>query len=234
MRCSLLILLVVLAACRSTSTAVTVDDNQPARDPNEKGQWFCQSHVSNEEWDCIQDNALVTNPQPERIPPPREVERPVAGSLPGGPPRSYGLRPVRETPPRSAQPTPQAAAPVDDEVSTQDPMPDYVRLSYRPERPVSLLELPEDFWVVQLVSLSSREALEDHARNHGLQGMSAAQIWSQGQFFYILILGIYETREYAERASTNLPPPFDTHDPWIRSVGSLQRAMRAAEQQLNR
>ena len=108
-------------------------------------------------------------------------------------------------------------------------VPKHIQLSYQPDKPVSLLDLPEQFWVVQLVSVSSKEALEKYAREHQLRGMSAARIWSKDQYFYILILGIYETYNNATQAIEDLPPPFDKFPPWIRSVGSLQKAMLEAD-----
>ena len=48
-----------------------------------------------------------------------------------------------------------------------------------------------------------------------------------GKLFYILLLGIYETRALATEASAELPAPFS--NPWIRSVRSLQRAMAQAD-----
>ena len=103
-----------------------------------------------------------------------------------------------------------------------------MRLAYRPEKAVAIADLPESFWAVQLIALSSKESLEAYARQHGLRGMSAAEISANGKTFYVLLLGIYESKEIAIEASADLGPPFES--PWIRSVGSLQKAMLAAEQ----
>jgi len=105
----------------------------------------------------------------------------------------------------------------------------YVRLSYRPERPIPLLELPANFWTVQLVALSSKEALEAYARTDDLQDMSAARIANDGVVYYALLLGVYESRALAEEATKDMPAPFDELDGWIRSLKSLQSAMAAAD-----
>lgn len=107
-------------------------------------------------------------------------------------------------------------------------MPLHQRLAYRPEKPISLMEVPETFWAVQLVAVSSKEALERFARENNLQGMSAARIAVQDTLYYILLLGIYETRANAEQAITDLPDMFQ--ESWIRSVGSLQRAIAAGDE----
>jgi len=104
-------------------------------------------------------------------------------------------------------------------------VPKHVRLAYRPERPTSLLDLPGTFWVVQLVAVSSKEALENYARAHRLGGMSAARVAHNGELRYALLLGVYETKEIAEEATRDLPAPLDQLGVWVRSLGSLQKAI---------
>ena len=101
----------------------------------------------------------------------------------------------------------------------------------RGEKPTALLDLPSDFWAVQLVAVSSKEALEKWARDNKVIGMSAARIWNGQQMFYILLLGIYETHENAEEAIESLQTPFGDQKPWVRSLGSLQAAMIEADRE---
>jgi septal ring-binding cell division protein DamX len=58
--------------------------------------------------------------------------------------------------------------------------------------------------------------------------MTAARIAQDGKLLYILLLGVYETRERAERAIENIPPPFADLNLWIRPLRSLQAAMTDA------
>lgn len=109
-------------------------------------------------------------------------------------------------------------------------IPDFQALAYVPEKPTSLLELPPNFWVAQLMAVSSKEFLESYAEEHNLRGLSAARIASGDRLFFVLILGIYDSKEKAERAITNMPPPYHTHKPLLRTLGSLQDAMRKADQ----
>jgi hypothetical protein len=44
---------------------------------------------------------------------------------------------------------------------TQGSIPAYVRLTYQPIKSVSMLDLPKDFVAAQVMSVSSRERLED-------------------------------------------------------------------------
>lgn len=107
-------------------------------------------------------------------------------------------------------------------------LPKYIRLAYRPREAIAIADLPEDFWTVQLIALTSTDALETYAQTHGLRGMSAAKVSANGKIYYVLLLGVYETKANAIEASSDLGPPFEK--PWIRSIGSLQRAMDAADQ----
>ncbi len=107
-------------------------------------------------------------------------------------------------------------------------IPQYVQLAYVPERETSLLELPAGYWTVQALALSSKEALEAFAQKHQLQGMTAARIAQDGKLLYILLLGVYQTRERAERAIENVPSPFADLSLWIRPLGTLQAAMTDA------
>ena len=91
--------------------------------------------------------------------------------------------------------------------------------------PGSFLNMPAEFYAVQLMAMPSRERLEAYIREHNLTDMSATRIARDGELYYVLILGVYETQELAETASRDVPPPLDKREPWIRSLGNLQDAM---------
>ncbi len=211
------VLLAALSGCSSSATSTPGDSGAASSAVREP--WFCQTGADAEQWECVQSEALAANPQPTRKPPQPE---------PPAPPPRVAPEPVAAAP---AEPPP-AVVPAEPEPPrpTEADRPKHVRLSYKPDKPVSILDLPGDFWAVQLVALSSPEALEEYVARHKMRGMSAARVWNGEQLFYILLLGIYETRAIAEEAVTDLPPPFDRHAPWIRPLGSLQRAMVAADE----
>ena len=242
-----LILLTCLAFTAGCSSSATT--NTPKNTTTEEGDsaltgsWFCEVGQTNEQWQCIQNQELANNPKPSRLPDVNKSARLDATSTPakitptplGMPVRRPQLLLANNQNGQQTQPKPPTA----EEKTTTTPIkspanadvPKHVRLSYQPGRPVALLDLPPQYWVVQLVSVSDKETLERYAVKHRLRGMSAARIWSKEQFFYVLILGIYETQANAKEASEDLPPPFDEFPPWIRSVGSLQKAIQAADRQ---
>ena len=129
------------------------------------------------------------------------------------------------TPEPSATPEPTPAA-----VAVDPNAPDFQRLAYVPEKPTSLLDLPCEFWVAQIITVSSKEFLETYAEEHNLRGLSAARIASGDRLFFVLILSIYETKDRAQQTITNMPPPYHKYKPLLRTLASLQQAMRKADQ----
>ena len=109
-------------------------------------------------------------------------------------------------------------------------MPKHMQLAYQPEKPVSIIELPPDLFAVQLIALSSRDALETFVKDNRLRGMSAARVENEGEIFYVMLLGIYESAAIAEEAAEDIPPPLDKFTPWVRRLGSLQQAMIRADE----
>ncbi len=209
-----------LSGCGSKPTQTELDTGTEAGAGDARAQWFCQVGENDDEWDCVRDDALARAHQPTRLPQPRD--KATTTPLQPTPPRSPDSQPTAEQPALMASPT--AADTISDEVPT------HVALSYQPEKPVAILDLPEDLFAVQLVAVSSKESLEEYARNNRLSGLSAARTWNGERLFYVLLLGIYETRENAELAVASLSGPMkELNAPWIRSVGSLQRAMREAD-----
>lgn len=216
----------LLSACSSNRSSAPRAGEPDFRDPD--APWFCQPGVATDEWECIQNEELSQAPAPTRPPPAQPPQQQATPSTPKLTPRQTETRErsVATPAPAAKSSTPQA---MPQAPRTADSTPEYARLAYRPEKPMSILDLPDDFSAVQLTALSSREALEQYATQNNMRGMSAARILSGDQLYYILLLGIYETQERAERAIVDLPAPFAGLTPWIRSVGSLQNAMLAAD-----
>ena len=106
----------------------------------------------------------------------------------------------------------------------EDESADLVR-TYFGMREVSVMDMPAEFYAVQLIAMTNRQRLEEYIAINQLEGMTAARTERNGEIYYVLILGIYENRGLAERASLEIPPPLDTTEPWIRELGTLQEAM---------
>ncbi len=243
----------VCAACLCIFLGTSGCGSRNAQQPIVAGSgsseaWFCQVSAQGETspWDCVQDAEQVRNPQPVRLP--ANAVSPKPGTAPGIDQQSAidPLAPeaapilvaptadsVNQQPVATATSIAPLPAPQPDlgqaTNSTNNAPPDYVALAYRPTEPVSILELPQDFFAVQLTALNSPEAVEAFVSENHLQGMSAAQVAAGDDLRYVLILGIYESEERARAALQGLPGPLAQFDPWLRRVGNLQEAMIAAQ-----
>ena len=207
----LIILGFLISGCSSTSqqTEIASTTIKP---------WFCQSSPDNEEWDCVRSESLVRNPKTEAIK--REqrqtqtVDKQISKDSQSVPKKTEPEPKETITPTRSPK-----------ELESSD-LPAYFRLAYRTEEPVPLLDLPKSFWAVQLIALSNKDALEKYANTSSLVGLSGARVASNGKLLYVLLLGIYETKDLAIQAVASLPDNETMKPtPWARSLDSLHKAM---------
>ena len=202
----------------------------PSLPAGAKQDWFCQIAEDMENWACVQDAAQARNPQPERLPVPQTAHEPApapvptvptpAAAEPGLNDNSGASRPSMPQP----APTPPPAA-----VSEQESLPLHQQLAYHPAQATSFMDLPAEFWAVQVMALSTPEAVETYVRTANLKRMSAAVIESDGRLMYAIILGIYDTRDKAQRVANALPHPFEAVTPYVRTVASLQHAITRAQ-----
>ncbi|MCY3622036.1 MAG: SPOR domain-containing protein [Gammaproteobacteria bacterium] len=202
-------LVVMLAGCANTTSTADSRAEWLVDDRAKGVDWFCEP-AEDGGWDCVRDPARVANPRPVRLP-----------------------KPLFTTPaviPPDSRPTP--ALPVEAPPRDSPELPLYQELSFRPDRPTDLADLPGTFYVIQLIALSTREDLEQYIADNDLPVMSGAVVEKGGERFYALLAGIYADRETAERAARSLPEKLSAHGPWVRSMESLQAAMARAEQLL--
>ena len=108
-------------------------------------------------------------------------------------------------------------------------MPLYRRLAYRLDRARPLTELPARFYALQLIAMSSQEELDQFVAERRLQGMTSTRVERNGQLFYVLLAGIYEDGETAERAAISLEAELAGFEPWLRPLRTLQEAVRRAD-----
>lgn len=95
------------------------------------------------------------------------------------------------------------------------------------ERPSDILDLAPSRYVVQLIALRSRQDLDAFVERHALMDGIKVRIRVKGVVHFVLLQGIYPDRASAARAASRVPKSLAIK-PWIRSLGSLQDAVRAA------
>lgn len=188
----------------------------------------------------IDTDPTATNPQindgdvplpPQLPPPPPGLSQAPGSDPPGSAQRARPILVDHVTPASiqaqtSAQPRTQLLA----QPAQAQPLPNYIRLAFQPEGPVSILGLPSHYYAVQLAALSSTNNIEAFISKHQLKNLTAAKVAINDKVRYVLILGIYDSRGKAELAAADqLPAPLASFTPWIRKLGNLQQAMLAAE-----
>ena len=125
------------------------------------------------------------------------------------------------------RPLTTAQKPVDQLARSQEPS--YAEYAYRPKEPVRIIDLPEDFYAAQLLAVSTKAQIEDFVVANDLYNMSAARIERDGQILYVLLLGVYESKEIALKAVENMPSDVRDLNPWVRPIDGLQDSMTRAD-----
>ena len=206
-------MLAAITGCRSTPD---VPAPSPSAAPNADANWFCEMGKREDEWECVQDGALDGAPAQRTARAATASAKAPERTEAAARTASAVAAPARPAPPSQSATPPAAELPL------------YRRLAYRPSETVPLDDLPPGFFAVQLVAVQTKAALEQYAERERLRNMSAARVERDGELFYVLLLGVYETRARAERAAANLPAEFQQFSPWVRSVASLQEAIARA------
>jgi len=86
-------------------------------------------------------------------------------------------------------------------------------------------DYPDDSYAVQLIALQSIQEALNFAIEYDLSAPMMARIRSQGNDWFIIILGIYDTIEEAQVAGSDWQSEHNPGSkPWIRPVGPLKQA----------
>ena len=173
-----------------------------------------------------------TAPQSEPETPPapavsRQNETPTKEQPPEAPEATARDSAETAAPPQPQRPVP-APRPAPAAPTSSADLPLYRQLAHSGDAQADLLTLPANFYALQLLAMSSQEALDSFAAEQGLRQTISTRVARDGNVFYVLLAGIYADQDAAERALASLPPAVQALPPWIRPLGLLQRAMRQA------
>jgi septal ring-binding cell division protein DamX len=165
-------------------------------------------------WNCDRRPAPVpAQPAPPPAPAPQQLPAIYADV----PPVDAPATPAPET---GVQPR-SAGAPAGE--------PAWRRLAYRAASATPMAQLPSEFYAVQIVAMSSFEALEAFRHAHGLDGVLAARIEADGRIYYALLLGVYRNLADARAAAAARPTSLVRYTPWFRKLDSLKAAVARAD-----
>jgi septal ring-binding cell division protein DamX len=242
--------LLIISACLAIAACGTwsgghSDDLTP-RAPtieNNHDYWFCQANEAGDDWDCVQGPRLGKSPSPTRHtkqPQPKPASMatlpsPDASDLPMQPDPGQVPKDWMNADSADIEVQTDAPAPLPDPAPVLKPNPlsagphNRQQFGYHQVTALDLSELPEDFYTVQIVAMSSMESLQSFVKEHPLSDALAARIETNGKFYYVLLLGIYETLTDAKAAAAIRPESLVNIDPWFRKLGSLQAAIQRAD-----
>lgn len=220
------------------------DQSTSFKDPGSKTTWYCYSTADTNKWNC-QDES-----DPTKILSLKQVGlKQVTGRTlfanqsrkprAPGPPHQRAKQassPQQSVQPqRSVSPPARAAAIPSQQVASLTPP---SRLAQRSSSPASaeanqgatsILQQPAGFYAVQLIALRDEQKILQYARDNGLKYPICAQIRSNGQMWYVLLLGVYPDRLSAAHAKDGWATNKNlAAKPWIRELGPLQDAIRLA------
>jgi len=82
---------------------------------------------------------------------------------------------------------------------------------------------PAGYYAVQVVASGSMEQLTDFASAHQISDQWVAETTVDGRVWYVLMLGVYPSKEEAEQAMQSV---MDLETlPWVRTIASIQSVM---------
>jgi septal ring-binding cell division protein DamX len=164
--------------------------------------WYCYGVTKGAEWDC-QEKA-----DPAKIIAIRDAAKPDANPAPLAPDMPTTVAPETE----AALP---AVLPAD--------QPGMNSTDY-------LLQQPGDLFTVQLIAMQDEQELMQYARLNGIDTPLYTRMMTDGESWYVLLLGLYPDSSSAIMAKTEWHKARNLKaEPWIRQLAPLQDAIRQAQ-----
>ena len=200
--------IIVLSSCslwpwRSEKTGTCLDDGScqnedPLAQELRGGTWYCYGSDRDQPWDCSQnlnDQKIVSIP----------TEQPLQQQS-------------------RKQPNERIAMQINEEQT------DTIKLGNQSpnneqQSTTDLSSFPDDSYAVQLTALQSRGAVEDFINKHNIKDPQIATIRSQGNDWYVVLLGIYDDINEAKAIASEWQATKNpSSEPWVRTLGPLKRA----------
>ena len=187
------------------------------------GTWHCYGVSKKEPWDCSQerDDSKVSavEDSPERMDSPERINSPERMDSP---------EPAFDNE-ENAAPELRAEMDLTDNISNsaevsgmEAPAPQAV--------PTDLLSgYSNTSFAIQLIALQTLEQVTQYAEQFNLNSPMYVKIRSQDSDWYVVLLGIYETRPEADAASEKWASSHDPSSrPWVRPLHPLRKAANLA------
>lgn len=87
---------------------------------------------------------------------------------------------------------------------------------------------PPDYFAVQVVAVKTKQQVLDLLSRYDLGDPPYGLMKAGGEFWYVLIYGVYPDYPSAKAAIHELPADLRKLKPWVRKMGPLQKAIQEA------
>lgn len=89
--------------------------------------------------------------------------------------------------------------------------------------PRPLSEFPDSYYTVQLMTMSSRSALEEFLADKEINGLSTVDVFSGGKSRIAVLLGFFDSKSSAEEATKHIPEALAEVTPWVRPLAAINK-----------
>ena len=216
----------MLAGCSNSKLRRTPTTERPT-------PWFCEMNENRDDWECVQDEELARNPQPQRLPGDEEEDLIEADPIIAAPFIAPAVS-LDELPDssESEQPTETSAetSEAPSEVSTADLIESSsdVSIDAPTAMSINLLAQPAEHYAVQLIATANLDLAEQFTAEHSLDDTITVQLARDEELYVVVLLGVYSTYADAEAAVDGRGESLADIKPWIRPLESIQAGLEAA------
>ena len=193
----------LLAGCANSKLRRTPTTERPT-------PWFCEMNESRDDWDCVQDEALASNPRPKRLP-----------SDPAEPNPFDEERPGEDNDDLSGLANP--AADVDFNA---------IEAALAQEHVTRVMDAPPEYFTVQLTTTATEPLAAGFILDHHLKGndqVMTLELADDTTPYYVVLLGVYPTEKAAEAAADARPESLADVTPWVRPLAPVQTDLSRAQ-----
>ena len=237
----------------TSNTGNCLDDGNceganPFEEKLKGGTWHCYGVSKKEPWDCSQerdDTKVVAVEDSPELAPVDSPELALADSPELAPVDSPELA-LADSPELAPVDSPELAPAdspepdLDSEMSSNENIPSVAAVSNAEgidmevatpvEEPTDLLsEYSNSSYAIQLIALRTLDEVSEYTDRLNLNPQMYVKIRSQDSDWYVVLLGIYETRAEADAASEEWASNHDpSARPWVRPIHPLKKAANLA------
>ena len=203
-------------------------------EPTAKKQWFCYGSQMAKAWECenAPDESKISPIKPKA----KSTNAIASDAIQSGSERSAVIRSGSQDPLNDVAPRVQSTSSMQAATKSTTTAPIQIETDgmvplATVENQAQILTAPRDYYAVQLLALKRESDLLEYASLNGISEPFYMPIASGGSNWFVLLLGVYADKQSAETAMADWEKTKTLKiRPWVRQLGQLQDAMRAAQE----